>query len=60
MPGQRAVPFDTTPFTFNSQIFLEVLLKGTDVPFGVKKTDGAEVNSLLADEHEMRLQSEFR
>ncbi|KAL5522560.1 hypothetical protein ACEPAG_8577 [Sanghuangporus baumii] len=59
VPGHEAVPFDTTPFTFDSQVFLEVLLKGTGVPFGVNNTDGAEVNSPLPDEGEMRLQSDF-
>lgn len=54
----EAVPFDTTPFTFDSQVFLEVLLKGTTVPFGFNNTDGAEVDSGLADENEMRLQSD--
>lgn len=54
----EAVPFDTTPFTFDSQVFLEVLLKGTAVPFGFNNTDGAEVDSGLADENEMRLQSD--
>lgn len=53
-----AVPFDTTPFTFDSQVFLEVLLKGNSVPFGFNNTDGAEVDSGLADEGEMRLQSD--
>lgn len=56
--GHMGVPFDSTPFTFDSQIFLEVLLKGTAVPFGINNTDGAEVNSGLADENEMRLQSD--
>ena len=59
VPGHQAVPFDTTPFTFDTQIFLEVLLKGTGVPFGVNNTDGAEVDSPLPDEGEMRLQSDF-
>lgn len=58
VPQHEAVPFDTTPFTFDSQVFLEVLLKGTGVPFGVNNTDGAEVNSPLPDEGEMRLQSD--
>ena len=57
--GHTAVPFDTTPFTFDPQIFLEVLLKGVGVPFGVNNTDGAEVDSPLPDEGEMRLQSDF-
>lgn len=59
VPGKQAVPFDSTPFTFDSQFFLEVLLKGTTVPFGINNTDGAEVDSGLADENEMRLQSDF-
>lgn len=59
VPGHTAVPFDTTPFTFDPQIFLEVLLKGVGVPFGVNNTDGAEVDSPLPDEGEMRLQSDF-
>lgn len=29
--GHEAVPFDTTPFTFDTQVFLEVLLKGVSV-----------------------------
>ena len=36
-----------------------MLLKGTGVPFGVNNTDGAEVDSPLPDEGEMRLQSDF-
>jgi hypothetical protein len=31
-PTISAVPFDSTPFTFDTQIFLEVLLKGTGFP----------------------------
>ena len=59
VPGHEAVPFDSTPFTFDPQVFLEVLLKGTGVPFGVNNTDGAEVNSPLPQSGEMRLQSDF-
>ncbi|THH04293.1 hypothetical protein EW145_g5632 [Phellinidium pouzarii] len=59
VPNHQAVPFDSTPFTFDSQVFLEVLLKGTGVPFGVNNTDGAEVDSGIPDENEMRLQSDF-
>ncbi|THG95732.1 hypothetical protein EW145_g7907 [Phellinidium pouzarii] len=59
VPGHQAVPFDTTPFTFDTQIFLEVLLKGVGVPFGVNNTDGAEVDSPLPESNEMRLQSDF-
>lgn len=59
VPGHQAVPFDTTPFTFDTQFFLETLLKGTGVPFGVNNTDGAEVDSPLPQSNEMRLQSDF-
>ncbi|KAH8110317.1 manganese peroxidase 2 [Phellopilus nigrolimitatus] len=59
VPGHQAVPFDTTPFTFDPQIFLEVLLAGTGVPFGVNNSDGAEVDSPLPASGEMRLQSDF-
>jgi len=31
-PGLKAVPFDSTPFTFDTQFFLEVLIKGTGFP----------------------------
>ncbi|EJD00765.1 manganese peroxidase 2 [Fomitiporia mediterranea MF3/22] len=59
VPGHEAVPFDSTPFTFDPQIFLEVLLKGTGLPFDVNNTDGAEVDSPLPSSGEMRLQSDF-
>lgn len=59
VPGHEAVPFDSTPFTFDTQIFLEVLLKGTGVPFGVINADGAEVDSPIPQSNEMRLQSDF-
>ncbi|KAL5507601.1 GP1_6 [Sanghuangporus vaninii] len=59
VPGHEAVPFDSTPFTFDTQVFLEVLLKGVDVPFGVNNTDGAEVDSPIPESGEMRLQSDF-
>ncbi|EJD05293.1 manganese peroxidase 2 [Fomitiporia mediterranea MF3/22] len=59
VPGHEAVPFDTTPFTFDPQIFLEVLLQGNGIPFGVNNTDGAEVDSPLPQSGEMRLQSDF-
>ena len=60
VPGHQAVPFDTTPFTFDTQIFLEVLLKGVGVPFGVNSsTPGAEVDSPIPESGEMRLQSDF-
>lgn len=59
VPGHQAVPFDSTPFTFDTQVFLEVLLKGVGVPFGVNNTDGAEVDSPIPESNEMRLQSDF-
>lgn len=31
-PKHTAVPFDTTPFTFDTQFYLETLLKGTGFP----------------------------
>ncbi|KAL5528768.1 GP1_9 [Sanghuangporus sanghuang] len=40
--NHSAVPFDSTPFVLDMQIFLEVLLKGVGVPFGMNNTDGAE------------------
>ncbi|CAA7264026.1 unnamed protein product [Cyclocybe aegerita] len=52
IPG---TPFDSTPFTFDTQIFLEVLLKGSLFP-GNGSQPG-EVLSPLAGE--MRLQSDF-
>ncbi|PSR85708.1 hypothetical protein PHLCEN_2v5355 [Hermanssonia centrifuga] len=57
-----AAPFDSTPFTFDTQVFLEVLLKGTGFP-GTGNNVG-EVASPLpltsgTDTGEMRLQSDF-
>ncbi|KAJ3551315.1 hypothetical protein NM688_g4779 [Phlebia brevispora] len=57
-----AAPFDSTPFTFDTQVFLEVLLKGTGFP-GTDNNTG-EVASPLpltsgSDTGEMRLQSDF-
>ncbi|THH03507.1 hypothetical protein EW145_g6201 [Phellinidium pouzarii] len=61
VPDHQAVPFDSTPFNFDTQFFLEVLLKGTAVPFNrtTPNTVGGEVDSPLASEGEMRLQSDF-
>jgi len=61
-PTIQAVPFDSTPFTFDTQIFLEVLLVGTGFP-GLDNNTG-EVASPLplgegANVGEMRLQSDF-
>ncbi|KIP04649.1 fungal class II heme-containing peroxidase [Phlebiopsis gigantea 11061_1 CR5-6] len=57
-----AAPFDSTPFTFDTQVFLEVLLKGKGFP-GTGNNTG-EVTSPLPkgsgnDTGEMRLQSDF-
>ena len=59
VPGHTQVPFDSTPFTFDTQFFLEVMLKGVGVPFGVNNSDGAEVDSPIPDSGEMRLQSDY-
>ncbi|KAH8113582.1 manganese peroxidase 3 [Phellopilus nigrolimitatus] len=60
VPGHEAVPFDSTPFTFDSQFFLETMLQGTALPFGLNSSvPGAEVLSPLASQGEMRLQSDF-
>ena len=58
----KGAPFDTTPFTFDTQFFLETLLKGTGFP-GTGNNVG-EVESPLpltvGDEAgEIRLQSDF-
>nr|BAR45976.1 manganese peroxidase isozyme [Phlebiopsis crassa] len=57
-----AAPFDTTPFTFDTQVFLEVLLKGVGFPGTANNT--GEVESPLpigsgTDVGELRLQSDF-
>ncbi|EJD02558.1 manganese peroxidase 2 [Fomitiporia mediterranea MF3/22] len=60
VPNHDAVPFDSTPFTFDTQIFLEVLLKGVGLPFNeTSSIPGAEVDSPIPDSGEMRLQSDF-
>ena len=56
-PTKQAVPFDTTPFTFDTQIFLEVLLKGTGFPGSPNNT--GEALSPLPTQGELRLQSDF-
>ncbi|KAJ6571268.1 manganese peroxidase [Mycena capillaripes] len=57
-----AAPFDSTPFDFDTQVFLEVLLKGTGFPGSGNNT--GEVMSPLPrssgnDTGELRLQSDF-
>ena len=61
IPGHDSVPFDSTPFTFDTQVFLEVLLKGVGFPFGAASQNipGAEVESPLPNSHLLRLQSDF-
>lgn len=61
IPGHQAVPFDSTPFNFDTQFFLEVLLAGVGAPFGRAQpnTTGGEVDSPLPQSNEMRLQSDF-
>lgn len=54
-PTIPGTPFDSTPGTFDSQVFLEVLLKGTLFPGNGSQT--GEVLSPIAGE--MRLQSDF-
>ena len=56
-PTIQAVPFDSTPFTFDTQIFLEVLLKGVGFPGTANNT--GEVESPIPASGEMRLQSDF-
>ncbi|PPR08300.1 hypothetical protein CVT24_002446 [Panaeolus cyanescens] len=55
-PGFTGIPFDSTPFTFDTQVFLEVLLKGSFFP-GDGVPQPAEVASPI--QGEMRLQSDF-
>ncbi|KAF8963717.1 manganese peroxidase [Flammula alnicola] len=55
-PTIPGTPFDSTVGTFDSQVFLEVLLKGTSFPGN--GSQAGEVLSPLAGE--MRLQSDFR
>ncbi|KIJ26750.1 class II peroxidase, partial [Sphaerobolus stellatus SS14] len=61
-PTIQAVPFDSTQNTYDTQIFLEVLLKGIGFPGTANNT--GEVSSPLpigttAQPGEMRLQSDF-
>ncbi|KAF9064204.1 MnP, class II peroxidase, partial [Rhodocollybia butyracea] len=61
-PTISDAPFDSTPFTFDSQFFLETLLVGTGFP-GTPNNTG-EVSSPLPDTigddiGELRLQSDF-
>ncbi|KAJ6529822.1 substrate-free manganese peroxidase [Mycena capillaripes] len=61
----KAAPFDSTPFVYDTQVFLEVLLKGEGFPgTGTGKNITGEVSSPLPkskgnDTGEMRLKSDF-
>lgn len=57
--GKQGVPFDSTPFTFDSQVFLEVLLKGNGTLTPSAGEANAQVPNALAAQGEMRLQSDF-
>ncbi|KZT38834.1 peroxidase [Sistotremastrum suecicum HHB10207 ss-3] len=59
----KAAPFDSTPFTFDTQIFLEVLLRGTAFPQGGSGGNSGEAESPLPlssgdDVGELRLLSD--
>lgn len=56
-PNLEAVPLDSTPFTFDTQFYLEVLLRGTGYPGSPNNT--GEVPSALYAQGEMRLESDF-
>ncbi|KAJ7111693.1 manganese peroxidase [Mycena epipterygia] len=66
-PGLDAAPFDSTPFVYDTQVFLEVLLKGVGFPAndsGSTVPGVGEVSSPLPrgsgnDTGELRLQSDF-
>jgi hypothetical protein len=54
-PTIPGTPFDSTVGTFDSQVFLEVLLKGSSFP-----GNGSQPGEVLAPlQGEMRLQSDF-
>ncbi|KAF8513083.1 manganese peroxidase precursor [Gautieria morchelliformis] len=61
-PQIKAAPFDSTPFTFDTQVFLEVLLKGVGFPGSPNNTGEAESPLPVgsgANVGELRLQSDF-
>jgi len=57
--NRQAVPFDSTPFTFDTQVFLEVLLSGNTSLPPASGEAAAQVPNPLAAQGEMRLQSDF-
>ncbi|KAE9394242.1 manganese peroxidase [Gymnopus androsaceus JB14] len=66
-PSIPASPFDSTPFTFDTQFFLETLLTGVAIPGNLSSSEAlaaGEVESPLPlteapDSPELRLQSDF-
>ena len=61
IPDHPATPFDSTPFNFDTQFFLETLLRGEGVPFDRSgpNVTGGETTSALSASGGMRLQSDF-
>lgn len=57
--NRQAVPFDSTPFTFDTQVFLEVLLRGNETLPPASGEAAAQVPNPLTVQGEMRLQSDF-
>jgi len=61
-PTLDAAPFDSTPFTFDTQVFVEVLLKGVGFPGTPNNTGEVESPLPLTEGDnvgELRLQSDF-
>lgn len=56
-PTIKAVPLDSTPFTFDTQFFVEVLLKGVGYPGASNNTGDSP--SPIPQSGEMRLLSDF-
>jgi len=57
--NRQAVPFDSTPFVFDTQVFLEVLLHGNETLPPASGEAPAQVPNPLAVQGAMRLQSDF-
>lgn len=58
MLNRTDVPLDTTPFTFDSQFYLEVILRGNGSLPPAPGQAGAQVPNALAAQGELRLQSD--
>jgi cytochrome c peroxidase len=66
-PNIQTAPFDSTPFTFDTQFFLETLLVGVGFPgngtspgiAGVGEVESPLPDTIGADIGELRLQSDF-